>query len=364
MTAVQVETPAKVTIGDQSLKILQHFRGVHATRMMDLGVKLGLFEALANAPNGITARELADKCKTNAWYTQVWCQAALALELLSSTGQTAHSTRDTGTRYTLPPFFDELLVKNDGIFYLGEAPNLNIQLSRDHKKFPKLFKTGKTFPFQEHDKEFLVSVAKATRLLAKVFMIQVLPKIPGLSERLRQGGKILDIGCGAGFAMVELAKSFPRCTCLGVDIEPNSIRLAKQLIRKNGLQDRVKADLVKGDEPEEFGPENSFDLVTLFAVLHEVSANLKGKLLGSVARALAPGGTLLILDPAYPEKLSDLRSEPQRSAVMTQWFEATWGNIVNTATELKEMVSKAGLKVTDEIVFSRHYILTATKNSS
>lgn len=329
---------------------------------MDLGIQLGFFEAIANEPNGITARELANTCKTNSRYTEIWCQAAFALELLSSKDQTANSTRDPGTRYTLPPFFDELLVKNDGIFYLGGAPNLNIQLSRDHKKLPRLFRTGGTFPFQDHDKEFLVSVAKATSLLPKIFTTQILPRMPELEARLKKGGKILDVGCGAGYAIVELAKSYPSCICLGVDIEPNSIRLAKQLIRKNGLQSRVKAALVKGNEG--YGRENGFDLVTLFAVLHEVTPSMKQKLLNSVARSLVPGGTLLILDPAYPEKLSDLRSEPQRSAVITQWFEGTWGNIINTAAEMKEMVSKAGLEVVDETNFSRHYILTASKMSS
>jgi hypothetical protein len=52
---------------------------------------------------------------------------------------------------------------------------------------------------------------------------------------------------------------------------------------------------------------------------------------------------------------------PKRFAALAQWFELTWGNRVNTRSELIELCQGAGLRVTEETSFSRFHILAATK---
>jgi ubiquinone/menaquinone biosynthesis C-methylase UbiE len=337
-------------------------KGLHAIYLIDIGVKLGFFEKVADAgTGGLTARELAAASKTHPDYTQFWCQAAAGLELVECVDPTDHGTRDSDAKYALAPFMDELLARKDGNYYIGGFPAVALELARDYRRVPDLFRSGKTFPYQKHDKRFFVSVAMGLKTLPKIFLALVLPEFPDLMRRLEQGANILDIGCGGGHALVEIAKNFPRTTCLGVDIEPNSIMLARRLIRKNKLQKRVRAVVVKGNQ--EYGRESSFDLATLFLALHEISPKMKQRVIDSTARALVPGGTLLIYDEAYPERMSELKSEPQIFAVMAQWFEGTWGNVVNTSSEIKEMVSRAGLVTQNERNFSRFYILTATKPS-
>lgn len=113
--------------------------------------------------------------------------------------------------------------------------------------------------------------------------------------------------------------------------------------------------------PNQDYPEGPYGLVTLFIVLHEIPLQHKQHVIDSAARALAPGGTLLILDEVYPEKISELGSEPQVFAVMTQWFEATWGTVLSTKREITEMVSNAGLVNLKERYFTRFCVLTADK---
>jgi cyclopropane fatty-acyl-phospholipid synthase-like methyltransferase len=170
---------------------------------------------------------------------------------------------------------------------------------------------------------------------------------------------VLDVGCGGRYAIVEIAKNFPRTTCFGVDIEPNSVKLARQLIKASKLEKRTQAKTVRLNQ--DYGHESLFGLVTLFMVLHEVSPQLKQHVIDSAAHTLAPDGTPLILDEVYPEKVSELRSEPRIFAVMTQWYEAIWGSVLNTGGEMREMVSKAGLVNLEERYFSRFYVLTADK---
>ena len=82
----------------------------------------------------------------------------------------------------------------------------------------------------------------------------------------------------------------------------------------------------------------------------------------SVARALAPGGSFLIFDEAYPESDAALRTMPSRFAALAQWFELTWGNRLNTKPELHELCRGAGLRIVEETVFSRFYIGVAEKS--
>ncbi len=338
-TSVQADGPTRA---EQTTKIFRLLKGMHSTHLIDIGVKLDFFEKTADAgPSGLTARELAAECKTHADYTQIWCQAAAGLELLETFEPAAHSTRDPATRYVLAPFMDELLAKKDGNYYLGGFPAVHLELARDYKRVPELFRTGKIFPYQKHEKRFFLSIAEGLKTLPRIFLALILPEFPDLKRRLEEGANVLDIGCGGGYAVVEIAKNFPQSTCLGVDIEPNSITMARRLIRKNKLQKRVRVVLVRGNRS--YGRGGSFDLATLFLVLHEISPKMKQRVIDSAARALSPGGTLLIYDEAYPETMSELKSEPQIFAVMAQWYVGTWGNVINTKLEIKEMVLRAGL---------------------
>ncbi len=48
-------------------------------------------------------------------------------------------------------------------------------------------------------------------------------------------------------------------------------------------------------------------------------------------------------------------------AVMAQWYEMTWGNVVNTREELHALLAQQGLTVVDETSLSRFYIVIAKK---
>ena len=83
-------------------------------------------------------------------------------------------------------------------------------------------------------------VAEALKTLPRIFLDLVLPRLPGLAARLEEGGRVLDVGCGAGWAVVQIAERFPRTSCVGVDVEPYSVELAQRLIQERGLADRCR----------------------------------------------------------------------------------------------------------------------------
>ena len=72
--------------------------------------------------------------------------------------------------------------------------------------------------------------------------------------------------------------------------------------------------------------DGRYDAITMFLVVHEILPELKDRVLASAARALAPGGSLVIFDEAYPETDATMRTMPSRFSAVAQWFELTWGN--------------------------------------
>jgi hypothetical protein len=56
-----------------------------------------------------------------------------------------------------------------------------------------------------------------------------------------------------------------------------------------------------------------------------------------------------------------LQTMPARFAALAQWYELTWGNVVDTRTRLHDLCNRAGLQVTEETTFSRFSILVVSK---
>jgi demethylmenaquinone methyltransferase/2-methoxy-6-polyprenyl-1,4-benzoquinol methylase/ArsR family transcriptional regulator len=101
--------------------------------------------------------------------------------------------------------------------------------------------------------------------------------------------RLLDIGCGAG-RMLELLA--PRAaTAVGVDLSPAMLGVARAQIEQAGLRN---VQLRQGDMfalPVEAG---GFDLAVLHQVLHYLDTPARA--LREAARALAPGGKLIVVD--------------------------------------------------------------------
>ncbi len=55
---------------------------------------------------------------------------------------------------------------------------------------------------------------------------------------------------------------------------------------------------------------------------------------------------------------------PTRFAVLAQWYELTWGNVVDTRSALHERRREAGLEVAEETSFSRRNSAWRSRPSS
>ena len=111
-----------------------------------------------------------------------------------------------------------------------------------------------------------------------------------LLSGIRDAKRMLDVGGGSGAFSIAFAKACPELRAEILDLGA-VVPLAEEYIREAGLQDRVRVR--PGDmRTAEFG--EGFDLVLLSAVCHMFSEDENRALIQRCARALVPGGHLVI----------------------------------------------------------------------
>jgi ubiquinone/menaquinone biosynthesis C-methylase UbiE len=111
-------------------------------------------------------------------------------------------------------------------------------------------------------------------------------------ERIRAEGhapeRILDLGCGQGRCMAELASDFPRAALVGADVSHVALDLAR---------DRFPAAeyLALGNDGVVPAPHADFELIAMIEVIeHVVDAQAAAN---EIARLLRPGGWAILTTP-------------------------------------------------------------------
>jgi len=101
-------------------------------------------------------------------------------------------------------------------------------------------------------------------------------------------GKAIDLGCGTGTNVITLAKAGWQVT--GVDFARRAIRIARQKLKKEGIQ----ADLWVGDVTKLKDSSDVYDLVLDIGCFHGLSEQGKRDYVDQLDRILKPGGFWLM----------------------------------------------------------------------
>ena len=99
---------------------------------------------------------------------------------------------------------------------------------------------------------------------------------------------LIDIGCGDGRLVSEIAAQFPGKKIIGIDFSARAVNLARAL--NPGLTFQVK-DIASG---ESLPP---VDIVTLIEVLEHIPPARLTKFVSALAKLVRPGGTLILTVP-------------------------------------------------------------------
>jgi SAM-dependent methyltransferase len=259
--------------------------------MVSLGSKLGLYKALAGA-GPLSAGEVASRAGCSGRYVQEWLNAQAASGYL-----VYHGVSET---YELAPEQAAVLADEDSPFFIPHAWNVPASMWFDEAQAIDAVRTGKGVAWGEHHECMSCGVAAFYRNGYRASLVQQwLPALDGVVQQLEAGMEVADIGCGHGHSTLLMAQAFPRSRFHGFDTHAGSIAEARRHADQAGVADRVRFDFARAIDY----PDRRYGLICFFDVLHDLGDPVAAA--RHAAATLAPGGTLLLIEPFCHDRVED-----------------------------------------------------------
>jgi SAM-dependent methyltransferase len=249
---------------------------------------------------------------------------------------------DGNGRFRLQSFLDEILGDKSHVrnYLANIATVVNLIGKGLMDQGVGCFRTGE--PVKAYtDFESSRMVYAQTKNIYLAFLFMILPKHEWLNNLLKEGVRFLDVGCGDGSLIIQLAQAFPQSQFIGINQDGYGIEMARAAIAESGLRDRVSVEQVGG---EALTFKEEFDLISMVVTLHEVLPPFRKAAMEKVYQSLKPGGTLLILDLPYPSKLEDFRNPMYDYAILDQFYEMCIGTVHLNVEEQDYLLHQVGFK--------------------
>lgn len=112
-------------------------------------------------------------------------------------------------------------------------------------------------------------------------------KVPDFHSVLARPGTLLDVGTGAAWLAIEVARCWPKWRVIGIDRWKPALELAALNVAATGMQDRIE---LRCQDIQELSDESVFSLAWLPGPF--LSAEVVPHALARVRKALLPGGWL------------------------------------------------------------------------
>jgi len=275
-------------------KLLGLYTGGILSLMVDIGHRAGLFEAAARGPG--TSQEIAQRAGLNERYVREWLGA------MATGGIFAY---DAASRTYSLPAEHAICLSGDTGFNLAPMSQMLAHMGKHVHKIAHAFENGGGVPYSEFRPEFTdLMDAMGRRRYDELLIGGYLPAAKGLPERLRQGIRVADIGCGTGHCVNIMARHYANSTFVGYDIAEDAIAKGNAEAQEMGLSN-ARFDVL---DVAKLPPEPQFDLITAFDAIHDQVD--PETVLRRASDALAPGGTFLMIDIKASSNLEENLGNP------------------------------------------------------
>ncbi len=264
---------------------------------MYLGDRLGLYRALADAGASMSAEELADATGLHPRWVLEWLRAQGAAGLLEHAGD---------ERFELSPAGAEVLANESSLFYAAGAFGHLPKRAAQFDEITESFRTGIGPSFDDRGPEDAERVEVMFGNWYRQMLVPVaLPALEGVVPKLEAGGRVADVGCGAGIALIEIARAFPEAELHGYELSEHALERAHANVAEAGV-DNVEFHAVD-DEP--LPGDQSFDLVMTLDCIHDMTR--PDEVIDAIDAALDADGTWLWGEPkAFPTFEENVSNNP------------------------------------------------------
>jgi SAM-dependent methyltransferase len=255
--------------------------GVAFARALMLGTKLGFFEALAD--RGLSAPAVAERCGTDSNATEKMLNLLVSMRYVTSAAGEYRLTRSARTW---------LLQRSPRS--VRDAVVMKFLEWRWLEGLDDFIRTGRPVSIHanmsDEDWGLYQRGMRAQAGVAAGFVARRMPVPANATE-------MLDVGGSTGHFSVALCRRYPALRSTVLDL-PEAVRHAGPLLEQAGMGDRVQ--LRAGNALSDDLGTDAYDLILIFSLVHHFGDATNRELVARCARALRPGGRLVIGDLVSP----------------------------------------------------------------
>lgn len=252
--------------------------------MTSIGHRTGIFDAMRDFP-ALTSAEIAAKTGLNERYVREWLGAMVTSGVVEI--EADHN------RFSLPGEHAAFLTRAAAADNMAVFAQYIAVLGSVEDEIVECFRKGGGVPYEKFTRFHEVMAEDSGQSVLSSLESHILPLVPALTDRLTQGIRVLDMGCGRGHIMIKLAELFPNSRFTGMDLSPEAIDYARNEASARGLKN-IEFRVTDASDFDQAAKPETYDMITTFDAIHDQAKPLN--VLTGIHRALKPDGVYLMQD--------------------------------------------------------------------
>ncbi|MEI9811392.1 MAG: class I SAM-dependent methyltransferase [Acidobacteriota bacterium] len=264
---------------DFAKQLLTTFNQGALCLMISVGHRTGLFDTMAKMPPS-TSDGIAEAAKLQERYVREWLGAMVTGGVVELDATTGH--------YSLPEAHAASLTRAAGSDNMARFAQYIPEMGSVESLVVDCFRNGGGVPYEKYARFHEIMAEHGEQFVNAAWESMILPLAPGLAERLRDGIRVLDVGCGRGLKLIRMRELFPNSRFEGVDFSAEAIAFGRETAAARGLSN-VALRVADATEPLE---KNAYDLVLTLDAIHDQGQPLR--VLQNIRQALKPDGVYLM----------------------------------------------------------------------
>ena len=274
-------------------QLIGYKTGEMVSLMIHLGLHLGIYRGMAGR-GMLDVETLATETGLHRRWLLEWLRQQTAAGIIE------HGSEET---FLLSGEVAELLLDDGSMNYLAgffHPPIGGETLDR----IAEAFRSGLGMSWDDHGATGTHLVAGTTGAAHRRLVTDILPLMDGVVDKLSAGADVIDIGCGSGVAITELAKAYPASRFLGIDPSPIALAEAAACAKNAGVQNLELREGV-GESQEE---KAKYDFVMVLDCMHDMTH--PKQVMTAIRRAIKEDGTWLVKDIRSADSLAGNLENP------------------------------------------------------
>ena len=271
---------------------------------VELGIRLGLYEALAGA-GPVTSGELAAKAGIAERYAREWLEQQAVAGIIDVDDQTLPASE---RRFTLSNAHAHVLLEDDSDACMKACAAVVPWVGTAIDIMAEEFRTGAGAEFGRFDLHD-IQAAFTRPAFANHLTQDWLPALGVVQAKLDAGDpvRIAEVGCGEGFAAITIARAYPNVQVDGYDLDAASISAAQAAASDAGVADRARFEVRDAADPTIDG---EYDLVLAIEMLHDVPDPVG--ILKTMKTLAGSTGTVVVIDERTEDTFTVPTNEMER----------------------------------------------------